>query len=120
MAKVLLIHWNELECLERARTLEAAGHSVSARWNVEDYAQICDPLPGLMVISLDRLPSHGRAVAEWFWEAKYRQKIPMVFAGGKPDKVHSMQQKFPKAIYCATENLAATVASVSGTGPSNS
>ena len=36
------------------------------------------------MISLDRLPSHGRAVAEWLWEAKKRQHIPIVFLGGQP------------------------------------
>ncbi len=76
-------------------------------------------LPDLMVISLDRLPSHGRAVAEWVWEAKKRQHIPILFCGGEPDKVAATKAKFPKAIYCATDAVAATIAKLpKATAPS--
>ena len=35
------------------------------------------------MISLERLPSHGRAVAKWLWSAQYRRVIPVVFVGGR-------------------------------------
>ena len=57
-------------------------------------------MPDALVISLDRLPSHGRAVAEWFWEAKKRRSIPLIFVGGAPDKVERTREKFPEALFC--------------------
>ena len=35
-----------------------------------------DSVPEVLVISLERLPSHGRAVAKWLWSAQYRRAIP--------------------------------------------
>jgi hypothetical protein len=46
-------------------------------------------------------------VAEWFWEAKKRQHIPIIFAGGQSDKVKATKAKFPKAIFCASEEVPA-------------
>ncbi len=68
-------------------------------------AKLADNLPDVMVVSLDRLPSHGRAYAGWLWEAKKRQHIPLVFAGGQPDKVAVARDLFPKAIFCATQEV---------------
>lgn len=110
MARVFLLHWNEAECKERASALRKAGHAVTLHWSTETTAPLKDALPDVAVISLDRLPSHGRAVAEWLWEAKKRQHIPIVFAGGAPDKVDATRQKFPKAHYCQTSAITATIA----------
>jgi hypothetical protein len=61
------------------------------------------------VISLDRLPSHGRAIAELIWEAKKRQRIPILFAGGAPDKVKATREKLPKARYCGWDEVLRTL-----------
>jgi hypothetical protein len=106
MATVLLVHWHEAEGTERAKQLRAAGHTVRLHWSSEEHATWTDDPPEVVVISLDRLPSHGRAVAGWVWEAKKRQHIPIVFAGGKPDKVVATREQFPAAVYCANEELA--------------
>ena len=37
----------------------------------------------------------GGAVAEWFREAKSQRHIPIVFEGGKPDKIAVACKKFP-------------------------
>lgn len=105
MAMVFYIHWNRDEAEERAAALEKAGHDVRLHWSTEERVKMGDFTPAAMVISLDRLPSHGRAVAEWFWEAKKRQSIPIVFAGGVPDKVAATRAKFPKAIFCASDDV---------------
>jgi len=101
MAKVLYIHWNEEEAYARAKYIEAAGHEVTVHWDREEGVEIRE-LPDYLVVSLDRLASHGRAVVEWFWEAKRRQHIPVIFEGGAGDKVDMMRMKWPKATYTGT------------------
>jgi DNA-binding response OmpR family regulator len=103
MARVFYIHWNEAELRERIAPLEAAGHEVRGHWSQQDQADLKDNLPDAVVISLDRLPSHGRQIAQWLWEAKKRQHIPIIFAGGQADKVAAATKQFPNAHSCATD-----------------
>ncbi|MDZ7269715.1 MAG: hypothetical protein ONB48_20970 [candidate division KSB1 bacterium] len=110
MAKIFYLHWHEAEARERVAPLLAAGYQLSVHWSQEKSVTFGEALPEALVISLDRLPSHGRAVAEWFWEAKKRQHIPIIFAGGQPDKVKVAKARFPKAIFCATEEVPAVLA----------
>jgi hypothetical protein len=62
-------------------------------------------LPDVLVISLARLPSHGRQVARWFWETKARRAVPIVFVGGTADKVEATRARFATAIYCSERGL---------------
>lgn len=104
MSSIFYIHWNEEECLQHVRELRAAGWSVGCHWSTQTHARI-EPLPDALVISLERLPSHGRVVAEWFWEAKKRRHIPIVFVGGETDKVAAARVRFPKATFCARSRV---------------
>jgi hypothetical protein len=108
--RLFYVHWNEGECKERARALRAARHVVRAHWSATESADLKDKLPEALVVSLDRLPSHGRAIAGWLWEAKKRQHIPIVFEGGAPDKVAATKSKFPNAAFCRTGHVAETLA----------
>ncbi|MCI0703496.1 MAG: hypothetical protein L0241_20645 [Planctomycetia bacterium] len=99
--RIYFVHWNESEARERTEELIAAGHEVRAHWSSEQEYKWGEYLPDVVVISLDRLPSHGRAVAEWVWEAKKRQHIPIVFVGGASDKVKTIREKFPNATFCS-------------------
>lgn len=105
MARVFYLHWNEAELKELVAPLKKAGHEVSTHWSTETHAKFGEVLPEAVVISLARLPSHGRAVAEWFAEAKKRRHIPLLFAGGQPDKVKATQAKFSQATYCSLEEV---------------
>lgn len=112
MAMVFLVHWNEDECNSLASPLRRAGHDVVLHWSAETSAPLKDALPDVVVISLERLPSHGRAIAEWLWEAKKRQHIPIIFAGGEPAKVQATRTKFPQARFCPTKSLLTMVGTV--------
>lgn len=104
MAKVYYIHWNKDGALEYVRDLRGAGHTVSYHCDVESRAKV-KSMPDVVVISLARLPSHGRAVAEWWQESKQRRAIPLIFVDGAPDKVAATKAKFPGANYCTHAQL---------------
>ena len=112
MARVFYIHWNQEEAAKTAEALVDAGHDVRFHWSSENHAQIRDFEPDIVAISIDRLPSHGRAIAEWFWEAKKRRSIPILFVGGTPDKVEATLARFPGARHCASDSLADSISSL--------
>lgn len=103
--RVFYIHWNEEELRQLIEPLQAAGHDVRVHWNSRTTPKWGDYLPDIVVISLERLPSHGRSYAGWIWEAKKRQRIPILFAGGAPAKVEAARSLFPEAFFCATEQV---------------
>jgi len=106
---IFFIHWNEEELKEKIAPLKKAGYKVDYHFSQETTVSLKDNLPDALVICLDRLPSHGRAYAEWMWEAKKRQHIPIVFCGGQPDKVEATRLKFPKALFCSNDKLIETL-----------
>jgi hypothetical protein len=107
--QLFFIHWNEQELKQKIAPLMAAGYQVASHFSQEKTANLKNNLPDVLIICLDRLPSHGRAYAEWLWEAKKRQHIPIIFCGGQPDKVEATKAKFSRAIYCSNEKLVATL-----------
>jgi hypothetical protein len=107
MAKIFYLHFHEQELSDRIAPLVAAGHDVRAHASTKVTAKWGEYLPEVVVISLDRLPSHGRAYAAWIWEAKKRQNIPIVFVDGAPDKVAIAMKQFPRAKFCSTSRLLA-------------
>ena len=109
MKKIFFIHFNEAELKEKIKPLKEAGYKVDCHFSTEIAADFRDNLPGVLVICLDRLPSHGRRYGEWLWEAKKRQHIPIIFCGGKPEKVITVKEKLPKAIFCSNEKLLAAL-----------
>ena len=96
MAGVFYVHWNEREAPKRIAPMTDAGHDFRAHWSTDNSLRLQGDLPDGAVISLDRLPSHWRPVAEWFWGAKSRRYTPIVFEGGKPDKVAVARERFPR------------------------
>jgi hypothetical protein len=119
MRDIFFVHWNSSEAEQRAAVLRDAGHRVRIHSDTKSTPSLKDPLPEVLVISLDRLPSHGRAIAEWLWEAKSRRQIPIIFAGGAPDKVAVTRQKFPAAVFCSIDELLPQVESAAASVPAN-
>ena len=106
---IFFIHFNEAELKEKIQPLKKAGYKVEYHFSTESAADFRNELLDVLIICLDRLPSHGRRYAEWLWEAKKRQHIPIVFCAGTLEKVLITKEKFPKAIYCSNEKLLATL-----------
>ena len=107
MARLFYVHWNRNEALEAVRALRAARHEV--RYEHEDGARVwalvkADP-PDVLVVSLDRLPSHGRRTAAVTKQVKALRTLPVVFVGGEEAKVDVARKEFPKAAFCSAEKL---------------
>jgi DNA-binding response OmpR family regulator len=109
MPRILLVHWHDGESQLLAGTLTAAGYVVQRHWSGADRLAFPDGLPEAVVVSLERLPSHGREVARWFREAKARQRIPLLFMGGPPEKVAIFRGQFPGALFCESAELLASL-----------
>lgn len=99
MAKLLYVHWNAREAIERATRLERAGHEVTIE--AEDGARAAKLVraeaPAAVVIDLDRLPSHGRGLAIFLRETKVTRGVPLVFVGGEGEKLERLQRDLPDA-----------------------
>ena len=109
MAAVFYVHWDEDEASVHAESLRSIGHRVAVHAARDGTPRLPDPTD-VVVISLERLPSHGRAVAEWVWQAKRRRVIPIVFVGGPADKVARLKERFPAAELCERDGLRAVIA----------
>jgi hypothetical protein len=102
---VFLIHWKKEEAEEIADSLRRHGHEVRTHSHVGHTLNWDGYAPDVFVVSLERLPSHGRAWAEWFWEAEKRRSTPLIFSGGAPHKTSDMKKQFHQAIFCSTAEL---------------
>jgi response regulator RpfG family c-di-GMP phosphodiesterase len=105
MKTLFYIHFNKEELEEKLKPLKNLKLKLLSHYSTEETAQWGEQLPDIFVISLNRLPSHGRQYAQWIWEAKKRQHIPIIFTDGQPDKVEATLAKFPNARYCTSEQL---------------
>jgi len=109
--RIRLVCWNAELAAERARVLTKAGFGVDA--SPFDPAGMITRLrenpPSLMLIDLDRLPSHGREVAVMLRTSKSMRHLPIVFAGGVEEKVARVRAEVPDAVFTEWAKVAAAV-----------
>ncbi len=101
MPTVRLVSWNPDAAREHARHLKKAGFTVDATVlrTTGLIGQFRDHPPAVILIDLDRLPSHGRAVAIVVHSGKSTRHIPIVFAGGLEEKVKIARAQAPWAVF---------------------
>jgi hypothetical protein len=104
MARIRLMHWKSAEAASRVELLRKAGHEVQYEEKATPGA-IRSGAPDAVVIDLTRMPSHGREVAVWIRGTKAMRHIPIVFAGGEPEKVAAIRQMIPDATYTEWERI---------------
>jgi len=98
--RVHLIHWKPAEAAPRVRSLAAAGYAVEyAPFTPTTLKAIAERPPDAVVIDLTRVPSHGRDVAVALRHARRTRRIPIVLAGGAPEKVAKVRAQLPDAEY---------------------
>jgi len=98
---IRLVCWNEALAAERAAALTKAGLDVDASpFNPAGMiTRFREEPPRLILIDLDRLPSHGREVAGALRNSKALHDIPIVFAGGAEDKLARIKAELPDATF---------------------
>jgi CheY-like chemotaxis protein len=89
MANILLVHWNEPEAKERARSLKALGYKAKILFDPDKHslAESREHPPELFLIDLSRLPSQGREIAGHFRRAKATRNVPILFVGADAERV---------------------------------
>jgi hypothetical protein len=111
MAQIRLVCWDPDTARQHARDLKKSGFTVDASvLNTSGLiGQFRDNPPAAVLIDLDRLPSHGRAVAVMLRGAKSTCHLPIVFAGGQDDKVVRARQQIPDATFTDWAAVASAV-----------
>jgi len=112
VVRVQLVHWNAKEAAERAERLSALGCQVRHAFRPGPpflRALQQDP-PQAIVIDLGRLPSQGRDMGVTLRVNGATRRIPLLFVGGKPEKVARVQQLLPDAVYCTWEGIGPALA----------
>ena len=108
MNRVTLIHWNAAEAQERAGRLRSAGYQAGtlAPQGAPALRALREDRPDAFVIDLSRLPSQGCAVATALRRQQATRLVPIVFAGGDPEKVARLRWLLPDAVYTEWSGIA--------------
>lgn len=106
---IILVHWHADQAKVLSSELRSNGWEVHAETGsgLLRMKAIRESLPVAAVVSLRRLPSHGREWAGALQYAGWGRAIPLIFVDGVADKVAATQKKFPDAHYCSWEELPA-------------
>jgi CheY-like chemotaxis protein len=107
MSRVLLVHWNAEEAKAKARTLTDLGHKAEILCDSEkpNLARVRESPPDLVLIDLNRLPSHGREIARYFRRAKATRQVPILFVDGDAERVGRAKQLIPDAEFGKWERI---------------
>ena len=100
MQRVGLIHWNADEAERHVSRLRALGYQVV--YDPEPPTALLlmrDLPPAAVVIDLSRLPAQGRDIGLALRHYKSTRHVPLVFAGGVPEKVTRVKRHLPDAVY---------------------
>lgn len=118
MARIVLVHWKPAEAPPRIDSLRVAGFEpvLAPHPSTPEWKKICATPPDAFVIDLDRLPSHGRAVASVLRNQKSTRTVPLVFAGGLPEKVEKAREVFPDAAFSDWNHIGPAVRKAIRTG----
>lgn len=107
MPRVRLVHWKADEAVKLRDALRAAGFAVDydEKLSSAGFRAISQSPPDAFVISLSRLPSHGREVAIFFRGRKATRHVPIVFIDGESEKVAAIRKVIPDAVYAPAARL---------------
>lgn len=117
---VRLICWNDELAQQQAKEIAKLGYRVEAsslRGSSAFVSHIRNLNPAVVVIDLDRLPSHGREVAIVLRGSKTTRHVPIVFAGGVEEKVVRLRTELPDAVFTSWEKLAGALKKVLASPP---
>jgi hypothetical protein len=118
MRRATLIHWRPDEAEAKLALIRAAG------WEAElirpeggNLRPLRENPPAAFVIDLGRLPSHGRDVGQALRQFAATRHVPLVFAGGEPEKVAKVREVLPDAVFCEWAGIGEALHSAVATMP---
>lgn len=118
--RICLIHWKPAEAEECAARLRAAGHEVvNDRVDGKTLAALRKDPPDAVVIDLSRQPMQGRDVGMALRTGKATRRVPLVFAGGLPEKVERVKQQLPDAVYTPWSRIKSALRRALSRAPGN-
>jgi hypothetical protein len=95
---IRLIQWKPDE--EKAGRLRSAGFELDDKpLDPAGLKALRSDPPSAVVIDLDRIPSQGRDLGLLLRKHKATRNVPLVFAGGEPEKVARVQGSLPDAVF---------------------
>jgi hypothetical protein len=108
--RAILLHWKAEEIKDLAQRLHGIDVLPYAPVSGEGMKGLAEySVPDALVVSLDRIPSHGHAVAWHYHSRTATRHVPIVFVGGEADKVAKVREAMPFAIFCSWETAAESV-----------
>lgn len=100
MKRVLLFHREPEEVCEIVRQLRKSGHRIElVDIHPKALRSMKERPPTAVIIDLTFAPSAGRDVGIYIRHYRKTRHIPIVFAGGAPEKVARIRKHVPDAVY---------------------
>jgi hypothetical protein len=101
MTTVKLISWHP-DLPTKAAALKARGRTIDSAPLIKTSSvvgELASLNPSVLVLDLDKLPSHCREIAVALRTSKSARHIPILFAGGEPEKITRIRTELPDAHY---------------------
>lgn len=97
---------------ERAILLESKGVRIDAS-PLEKVSSVVGEMarlnPAVLVLDLDKVPSRGREIAIALRTSKSARHIPILFAGGLPEKIERIRSEIPDVHFAEWKNASREV-----------
>jgi hypothetical protein len=118
---IQLIHWKAEEARDRISLLESKGYRVlfEIPRSGAFLKKLRESPPDAVVIDLSRLPGQGRDFALAIRKSKATRTVPLVLAGGKPEKVELIRQLLPDATYVSWDRIQDSLQDAIASPPEN-
>lgn len=107
MARLALLHWKAQEAQPALTRLTLLGHrpELLSEATPATLRVLRDRPPDAIIIDLTRMPSHGREIGVWLRASKKTRHVPLIFAGGSPEKVDRIRDLLPDAVYADWDEI---------------
>lgn len=104
---IQLIHWKAEEARDRISLIQSHGYRVLFEVPRDSafLKRLRESRPDAVVIDLSRLPGQGRDFALAIRKSKATRNVPLVLAGGKPEKVEIIRRLLPDATYASWDRI---------------
>jgi hypothetical protein len=111
VVRVLVVHRDPQEAIERASRLCALGFDAAAYQSLgsKGFRGIRQDPPHAILIDLTRLPSYGKAMGVLLRQQKSLRTIPLVFVEGDPDKAAQVRELLPDAVYTTWAKVSSAI-----------